>query len=243
MYICGGFNVYPLLRWSRCWPAWRGSRSPRSSGVPDDRLGDGRTGVCGAPPGWVLDANDVLAFCRDQLANYKVPRQVLFRDRPAAQPFRQDTQAATAGEPAWTDQDPVDGPVRYEERERTAVITLNRPQYRNAQNSAMTYALDAAVTRAVNDPGIAVIVLAGAGDHFCAGHDIGSPGRDADVSFERRAVVWWESRRPGRRRRPVRPEMEVYLGMAGAGGRFPSRPSRCQEPASPAASCSPGYAT
>jgi len=52
-----------------------------------------------------------------------------------------------------TDQDPVDGPVRYEERERTAVITLNRPQYRNAQNSAMTYALDAAVTRAVNDPG------------------------------------------------------------------------------------------
>jgi enoyl-CoA hydratase len=112
-----------------------------------------------------------------------------------------------------TDQDPVDGPVRYEERERTAVITLNRPQYRNAQNSAMTYALDAAVTRAVNDPGIAVIVLAGAGDHFCAGHDIGSPGRDADVSFERRAVVWWDHvGREGADARYAR-EMEVYLGM------------------------------
>ena len=30
--------------------------------------------------------------------------------------------------------------VRYETRGQTAVITLNRPRYRNAQNSAMTYA-------------------------------------------------------------------------------------------------------
>jgi enoyl-CoA hydratase len=108
---------------------------------------------------------------------------------------------------------PADGPVRYEERGRTAVITLNRPRYRNAQNSAMTYALDAAMTRAVNDPGIAVIVLAGAGDHFCAGHDIGSPGRDADVSFDRQAVMWWDHvGREGADARYAR-EMEVYLGM------------------------------
>jgi enoyl-CoA hydratase len=106
-----------------------------------------------------------------------------------------------------------DGPVRYAERGPTAVITLNRPRYRNAQNSAMTYALDAALTRAVNDPGIAVIVLAGAGEHFCAGHDIGSPGRDADVSFERQAVMWWDHvGRDGADARYAR-EMEVYLGM------------------------------
>lgn len=106
-----------------------------------------------------------------------------------------------------------DGPVRYEERGPTALITLNRPRYRNAQNSAMTYALDAAFTRAVNDPGIAVIVLAGAGEHFCAGHDLGSPGRDADVSFERQAVVWWDHvDREGADARYAR-EMEVYLGM------------------------------
>ena len=30
------------------------------------------------------------------------------------------------------------GPVRYEERGPVAVVTLNRPRYRNAQNSAMT---------------------------------------------------------------------------------------------------------
>ena len=39
--------------------------------------------------------------------------------------------------------------VLYDVRGRVAVITLNRPQYANAQNSAMTYALDAAVARAV----------------------------------------------------------------------------------------------
>jgi hypothetical protein len=31
--------------------------------------------------------------------------------------------------------------VLYEMRGRVAVITLNRPQYANAQNSAMTYAV------------------------------------------------------------------------------------------------------
>jgi enoyl-CoA hydratase len=44
--------------------------------------------------------------------------------------------------------------VRYESRGRVAVITLNRPEYANAQNSAMTYALDAAFARAVDDDGI-----------------------------------------------------------------------------------------
>jgi enoyl-CoA hydratase len=93
------------------------------------------------------------------------------------------------------------------------VITLNRPRYRNAQNSAMTYALDAAFTRAVDDPAAAVVVLAGAGEHFCAGHDIGTPGRDADTSFERKAVVWWDHvGRAGADGRYAR-EMEVYLGM------------------------------
>ncbi len=82
--------------------------------------------------------------------------------------------------------------VRYEPRGRVALITLNRPRYANAQNSAMTYALDAAFSRAVNDDQVAVLVLAGAGDHFCAGHDIGTPERDADVSFDREAVLWWD---------------------------------------------------
>ncbi|HXW44678.1 MAG TPA: enoyl-CoA hydratase [Streptosporangiaceae bacterium] len=103
--------------------------------------------------------------------------------------------------------------VTYHTRDRTAVITLNRPRYRNAQNSAVTYALDAAFQRAVSDDEVAVIVLAGAGDHFCAGHDIGTPGRDIDKSFDRQAVIWWDHvGKAGADNRYAR-EMEVYLGM------------------------------
>jgi enoyl-CoA hydratase len=104
-------------------------------------------------------------------------------------------------------------PVRYEVDGPVATVTMNRPEYRNAQNSAMTYALDAAFTRAVDDDEVAVIVLAGAGKHFSAGHDIGTPGRDVDVSFERKAVLWWDHvGKPGGDNRYAR-ELEVYLGM------------------------------
>ena len=103
--------------------------------------------------------------------------------------------------------------VRYDTRGSIALITLNRPRYRNAQNSAMTYALDAAFAQATNDDQVAVIVLAGAGDHFSAGHDIGTPERDADQSFTRQAVLWWDHvGRAGADARYAR-EMEVYLGM------------------------------
>ena len=103
--------------------------------------------------------------------------------------------------------------VLYEQRGRVALITLNRPEYANAQNSAMTYALDAAFARATNDDDVAVLVLAGAGKHFCAGHDIGTPERDAEVSFDREAVLWWDHvGKDGADARYAR-EMEVYLGM------------------------------
>ena len=103
--------------------------------------------------------------------------------------------------------------VLYDQRGRIALITLNRPDYANAQNSAMTYALDAAFARAVDDDQVAVIVLAGAGKHFCGGHDIGTPGRDLDQSFDRQAVLWWDHvGKAGADARYAR-EMEVYLGM------------------------------
>lgn len=94
-----------------------------------------------------------------------------------------------------------------------AVITMNRPDYRNAQNSEMTYELDAAFYQAAEDNEVATIVLAGAGDHFSAGHDIGTPGRDTTQSFERKAGLWWDhTDKPGAENRFAR-EAEVYLGM------------------------------
>ena len=108
---------------------------------------------------------------------------------------------------------PADEVVRYEVADGIATVTMNRPRYRNAQNSAMTYALDDAFYRAVADDDVKVIVLAGAGDHFSAGHDIGTPGRDIDRSFPRRAGLWWDHvGKAGAESRFAR-ESEVYLGM------------------------------
>ena len=103
-------------------------------------------------------------------------------------------------------------PVLYEHRGAVAVVSLNRPEYRNAQNSAMTYALDAALHRAAMDDGVAVIVLRGNGDHFSAGHDIGSPGRDVDVSYPR--LTMWPDHvgKTGIESRLDR-ESEVYLEL------------------------------
>lgn len=106
-----------------------------------------------------------------------------------------------------------DAVVTYEARGSVAIVRLNRPQYRNAQNSKMTYALDEAFQRAVNDDDIKVIILGGNGKHFSAGHDIGSPERDAHLSFDRKAVIWWDHvDKQGVDSRLAR-ESEVYLGM------------------------------
>jgi enoyl-CoA hydratase len=103
--------------------------------------------------------------------------------------------------------------VTYEVRAPLALVTMNRPRYRNAQNSDMTYALDRAFYSAAEDDSVKVIVLRGAGDHFSAGHDIGTPGRDVDQSFAREASLWWDhANKQGAARRFAR-EQEVYLGM------------------------------
>ncbi len=110
------------------------------------------------------------------------------------------------------EQEAAEEPVLYEQRGAVAVLSLNRPRYRNAQNSAMTYALDAAYHRAAMDDSVVVIVLRGNGDHFSAGHDIGSPGRDIDVSYPR--VTMWADHvgKPGIESRLNR-ESEVYLEL------------------------------
>jgi enoyl-CoA hydratase len=101
-------------------------------------------------------------------------------------------------------------PVLYSQSGAVAVVSLNRPEYRNAQNSAMTYALDAAFHRAAMDDSVAVVVLRGEGAHFSAGHDIGSPGRDIDVSYPK--LTMWPDHvgKPGIESRLDR-ESEVYL--------------------------------
>lgn len=59
------------------------------------------------------------------------------------------------------------GPVRK--------ITTNRPEVLNAQSRILLEELDDAFNAAVDDASVKVIILAGAGKHFSAGHDLGSP--------------------------------------------------------------------
>jgi enoyl-CoA hydratase len=106
----------------------------------------------------------------------------------------------------------TDAPVRYEVDGAVAHIVMDRPKYNNAQNSQMTYALDAAFRRAVDDDAIGAIVLRGEGKHFSAGHDIGTPGRDVAASWDRVALVPDHVNKPAAEFLYTR-EHEVYVGM------------------------------
>ena len=106
----------------------------------------------------------------------------------------------------------TDEPVLYQAVDGIATLTMNRPDFNNAQNSQMTYALDACFRCAVDDDSVKVIVLRGTGKHFSAGHDIGTPGRDINKPFERETLWWDHTNKPGAEQLFVR-EQEVYLGM------------------------------
>lgn len=57
------------------------------------------------------------------------------------------------------------------ERGRVAVLTLNRPERRNALSHEMLASLHDALSELANDFDARVILLRGAGSHFCAGAD------------------------------------------------------------------------
>lgn len=62
--------------------------------------------------------------------------------------------------------------VSYRREGRTATLTLNRPEKRNALNGALVAALKEALAQAAEDPDVRVVVLTGAGDVFSAGADL-----------------------------------------------------------------------
>jgi len=67
----------------------------------------------------------------------------------------------------------TDAPVLLEEYDRGGLrLTLNRPDARNALSAALMSALLEALSRAATDPLARVVVIAGAGPAFCAGHDL-----------------------------------------------------------------------
>ncbi|MNO60751.1 Long-chain-fatty-acid--CoA ligase [compost metagenome] len=76
MFITGGFNVYPaeieqtLLRYP-------GVAQAAVIGIPDERLGEVAMAFLLPVAGQSIDASAFLAWCREQMANYKVPRSAV----------------------------------------------------------------------------------------------------------------------------------------------------------------------
>ncbi|HET9331990.1 MAG TPA: enoyl-CoA hydratase-related protein [Gemmatimonadota bacterium] len=74
--------------------------------------------------------------------------------------------------------------VRYEVRavERVAVVTLARPEKRNALDPETVSEIDAALAAAESDEGVRAILIAGEGKDFCAGADIAHVERTVEMS-------------------------------------------------------------
>jgi acyl-CoA synthetase (AMP-forming)/AMP-acid ligase II len=78
MYISGGFNVYPA-EIEKELARLDGVVEAAVVGIPDERLGEvGRAYVVRS--GEAPTAEEVVAFCKERLANFKVPREVVFVD-------------------------------------------------------------------------------------------------------------------------------------------------------------------
>lgn len=76
--------------------------------------------------------------------------------------------------------------VRYEVEGAVAMITLNRPDMANAQDTTLIDELDAAFDLADADDAVRVVVLAAAGKHFSSGHDLKALVGEAEPDAWRR---------------------------------------------------------
>jgi enoyl-CoA hydratase/carnithine racemase len=83
------------------------------------------------------------------------------------------------------------GELLCEIHDRVAVITLNRPEARNALSDHLTPALRRMIKQCGDDPGVGALLITGAGTAFCAGGDVkgmGSNSNKAEMAFEERVA-------------------------------------------------------
>ena len=101
--------------------------------------------------------------------------------------------------------------VLTEQRGRILIITINRPEAKNAVNAAVSNGLAAAVDKLDDDPGLSVAIVTGAGGSFCAGMDLKAFARGENVVAEGRGLGFTE-------RPPLKPVIAAVEGYALAGG-------------------------
>jgi enoyl-CoA hydratase/carnithine racemase len=85
-----------------------------------------------------------------------------------------------------TNINPADAPLLVDTTGGIAFLTLNRPRAFNALSSALLDALHAAMDEIVANASVRVIVIAGAGKAFCAGHDLKEMQAAQDAAFVQR---------------------------------------------------------
>jgi acyl-CoA synthetase (AMP-forming)/AMP-acid ligase II len=79
MYIAGGFNCYPA-EIEKALLQIKEIAAASVIGIPDERLGQvGRAFIIRAP-GAVIDESQILSWCKLNIANYKIPRSIVFVD-------------------------------------------------------------------------------------------------------------------------------------------------------------------
>jgi enoyl-CoA hydratase/carnithine racemase len=79
--------------------------------------------------------------------------------------------------------------ILYTVADAIATITLNRPERRNALNTALMDALGRRFEALERDPGVRAVVIRGAGTAFCSGRDLDEMGRRQDDGLEPEADV------------------------------------------------------
>lgn len=75
MYISGGFNVYPA-EIENALARMESLAEAAVIGIPDERMGEVGRAYVVPKPGVAVTEEEVIAFCKERLANFKIPREV-----------------------------------------------------------------------------------------------------------------------------------------------------------------------
>ena len=112
------------------------------------------------------------------------------------------------------------GQLRCHVEDRVGVVTLNRPEARNALSVELKEALQDVIPRLDADPEVGCLLLTGAGTAFCSGGDtkvMAKGGRPPSME-DRQRLLRWEHRLPRMLHELGKPVIAALPGAAAGAG-------------------------